>query len=52
MAFVTLDEKGEVSGIFANPHPHLDGYAEIADDDSRISTYYEKRQPAKAAPDA
>lgn len=38
MAFVTLSGS-TITGIFALPQPQLTGYAEIADDDARLTAF-------------
>lgn len=38
MAHVTL-LNGQISGVFNLPQPQLNGYAEISDDDPRLSTW-------------
>lgn len=39
MAFVTIDENGVVTGIYAAAQPDLPTFAEIADADPRIATF-------------
>lgn len=44
MAYVCLDNEGKVTSIFHMPQndPQPDGYAEIEDNDPRISDYFNK----------
>jgi len=37
-------ENNLVTGVFARPQPHLDGYQEIPDDDQRINDFYQRQQ--------
>lgn len=39
MAYVTIDEDNNVTGIFAVPQPDLEGYEKIEDDDARITAF-------------
>lgn len=48
MAYVTIDEAGNITGVFANPHPYLEGHQEIADDDPRIKPFMTRLDPKPA----
>ena len=48
MAYVTLDSNNNITGIYGMPQPQLEGYAVIADDDSRIVVF---NTPPVSVPD-
>ena len=45
MVYVVIENE-KVVGVFANPQPQLEGYAEIADDDPRIATFLAAQEAA------
>lgn len=43
MAYVIIEDD-QVVGIFHMPQPHLEGYQEIPDEDTRIADYLESQE--------